>query len=53
MRLIVFGDVHANIVALERCYEEIESVMQATLDELAAERPYPILSRLRSLIPWR
>ena len=22
MRLIVFGDVHANIVALERCYEE-------------------------------
>ena len=35
---------------LERCYEEIESVMQATLDELATERPYPILSRLRSLI---
>ena len=22
MRLIVFGDIHANIVALERCYEE-------------------------------
>ena len=39
-----------NPEVLERCYQEIESVMQATLDELAKEHPYPILSRLRSLI---
>ncbi len=32
---------------LDRCYEEITSVMQTTLDELAAENPQPLLSRLR------
>ena len=34
---------------LDRCYEEITSVMQATLDALALENPRPLLSRLRSL----
>lgn len=33
---------------LDRCYEEITSVMQATLDALALENPRPLLSRLRS-----
>ena len=31
---------------LERCYEEITSVMQTTLDALAAENPNPLLRRL-------
>ena len=31
---------------LERCYEEITSVMQTTLDALAAENPKPLLRRL-------
>jgi 1-acyl-sn-glycerol-3-phosphate acyltransferase len=35
-----------------RCYEEVVGTMQATLDALAAERPYPVLSRLRSLLPF-
>jgi hypothetical protein len=32
---------------LERCYDEITSVMQRTLDALAAENPRPLLSRFR------
>ena len=36
---------------VERCYEEITTRMQATLDRLAAEHPYPVLSRLRRLLP--
>ncbi len=30
---------------LDRCYEEITSIMQATLDRLAIENPQPLLSR--------
>ena len=36
---------------VDRCYEEITTRMQATLDRLAAERPHPVLSRLRGLFP--
>jgi 1-acyl-sn-glycerol-3-phosphate acyltransferase len=32
---------------LDACYEEITSVMQRTLDALAAENPQPLLTRLR------
>jgi hypothetical protein len=32
---------------LDRCYEEITSVMQSTLDALAAENPRPLISRFR------
>jgi hypothetical protein len=35
-----------------RCYHEITGRMQATLDRLAAEHPYPVLSRLRGLLPF-
>lgn len=35
-----------------RCYDEITTRMQATLDTLAAEHPHPVLSRLRGLVPW-
>lgn len=38
---------------LERCYTEITGVMQRTLDRLAEERPYPILSRLNEMRPSR
>lgn len=38
-------------VVLERCYDQITGVMQKTLDRLAAENPYPLLSRLRHLLP--
>lgn len=37
---------------VERCYDEVVATMQATLDELAARRPYPVLSRLSSLLPF-
>jgi 1-acyl-sn-glycerol-3-phosphate acyltransferase len=37
---------------LRDCYDEITGIMQQTLDELAEETPYPVLSRLRSLIPF-
>lgn len=37
---------------VQRCYEEVVDVMQATLSRLAAERPYPVLSRLASLLPF-
>ena len=39
-----------NEEVIDRCYREIEERMQSTLDELAREHPYPILSRLRTLI---
>lgn len=35
-----------------RCYDEVVGTMQATLTRLAAERPYPVLSRLGSLVPF-
>jgi 1-acyl-sn-glycerol-3-phosphate acyltransferase len=35
-----------------RCYHEITGQMQATLDRLAAEHPYPVLARLRRLLPF-
>jgi 1-acyl-sn-glycerol-3-phosphate acyltransferase len=36
---------------VKRCYNEIVDVMQATLDHLAAEHPFPILTRLNELWP--
>lgn len=36
---------------LRACSDEITSVMQSTLDALAKERPYPVLSRLNELRP--
>jgi len=32
---------------LDRCYEEITSIMQDTLDALARENPRPLVSRFR------
>jgi 1-acyl-sn-glycerol-3-phosphate acyltransferase len=37
---------------VQQCYEEITGVMQRTLDELVEENPYPVLSRLRGLVPF-
>jgi len=37
---------------VQRCYDEIVDVMQSSLTRLAARRPYPVLSRLRSLLPF-
>lgn len=37
---------------VQQCYEEITAVMQRTLDELVEENPYPVLSRLRSLVSF-
>ena len=37
---------------VDRCYAEITESMQASLTRLAAEHPYPVLSRLRSLLPF-
>ncbi len=37
---------------LQQCYEEITGVMQETLDDLADETPYPVLSRMRSLVSF-
>jgi 1-acyl-sn-glycerol-3-phosphate acyltransferase len=37
---------------VRRCYDEITSTMQETLTALASERPYPVLSRLASLLPF-
>jgi 1-acyl-sn-glycerol-3-phosphate acyltransferase len=34
-----------------RCYDEVIDVMQRTLDRLARQNPYPLLSRIRSLLP--
>lgn len=38
---------------LERCYQEIVDIMQQTLDDLAKEYPFPILSRIGSLLTRR
>lgn len=37
-------------VLVDRCYEEILTKMQSAMDDLAKEYPYPILSRLVSLL---
>lgn len=37
---------------VRRCYDEITGRMQVSLDRLAAEHPYPVLTRLRRLAPW-
>jgi 1-acyl-sn-glycerol-3-phosphate acyltransferase len=34
-----------------RCYDEVTGRMQATLDELAARHPFPVLDRLRAGMP--
>ena len=36
---------------VQACYDEITKLMQETLDRLAAQRPFPILSRLNELRP--
>lgn len=38
-------------VVVDRCYAEITSKMQTTLDRLARELPYPVAQRLLGLIP--
>ena len=38
-------------VIVDRCYEEITAVMQATLTRLAAEHPRPLATRLGELLP--
>ncbi len=35
---------------VQRCYDEIESVMQRALDGLAKEHPFPIVTRLVNLL---
>jgi 1-acyl-sn-glycerol-3-phosphate acyltransferase len=45
-----FGpDAAHDPVIVRRCYDEITTRMQATLDRLAAETPHPILSRVAAL----
>ena len=47
-----FGPEQADDPAvLQQCYDEITGVMQATLDRLAQEHPYPVLERLNALRP--
>jgi 1-acyl-sn-glycerol-3-phosphate acyltransferase len=41
----------ADRTVVRACYDEITGVMQSTLDELARERPHPILTRLNELRP--
>lgn len=36
---------------VQHCFDEITGVMQCTLDRLAAEHPWPVLSRLAALLP--
>ena len=36
---------------VDRCFEEITEIMQATLDRLAEEHPHPLMERLRALLP--
>lgn len=38
---------------VRRCFEEITGLMQATLTSLADQHPYPLLSRLATLNPFR
>jgi 1-acyl-sn-glycerol-3-phosphate acyltransferase len=42
------SDAADDDTVLERCYQEITDVMQATLDGLSRANPQPLLSRLRS-----
>jgi 1-acyl-sn-glycerol-3-phosphate acyltransferase len=44
-------DAAADPAVVDRCYDEITGSMQAVLDELAAEDPLPLASRLRRLVP--
>jgi len=37
---------------VQRCYDEITTTMQTTLDRLVAEHPYPVLARVRRSLPW-
>lgn len=37
---------------VDRCYEEITTKMQSTLDRLARELPYPLAQRLLGLLPF-
>jgi len=39
-----------NPAVLERCYSEVETVMQRTLDELVEENPFPLARRLQKLV---
>lgn len=39
--------------ALQRCYEHVTGTMQDTLDALARETPYPVLTRMAELRPDR
>lgn len=36
---------------VDRCYEEITTAMQGTLDRLARDLPYPVVQRLLGLLP--
>ena len=36
---------------VDRCYAEVVETMQKTLDQLAEANPYPLMRRMRSLIP--
>ena len=38
-------------VVIDRCYDEISTVMQDTLDRLVEERPRPLVDGLRRLLP--
>lgn len=38
---------------LDACYAEITERMQATLDRLARNRPYPVVDRMLALLPLR
>jgi 1-acyl-sn-glycerol-3-phosphate acyltransferase len=38
---------------VDQCYDEITELMQDTLSELARERPYPLASRVASLVTRR
>ncbi len=38
---------------MQRCYDQVLATMQRTMDELAAEHPYPVLSRLNDMRPSR
>jgi len=47
-----YGPAAANDSAVvDRCYAEITEVMQHTLTTMARENPWPVLRRLRSLLP--
>lgn len=39
-------------VVVRRCYDEITGRMQGMLDRLVGEHPYPVLARVRRLLPW-